>query len=110
MGERVDAVVKSVRQELASLDLARLQSLDIEDAAKDLLLANMPAIKPGVADAVMAKLLDPATGLTPDAELDAAGIASVLGLRSRYATPSKELADPTPYLDPSFLQRVRRVG
>lgn len=79
-------------------------------AAKDLLLANMPAIKPGVADAVMAKLLNPATGLTPGAELDAAGIATVLGLRSRYARPPKELADPAPYLDPSFLQRVRSVN
>jgi len=78
-------------------------------AAKDLLSANMPAIKPGVADAVMAKLLDPATGLTPGGELDAAGIEAVLGLRSRYARPAKELTDPAPYLDPSFFQGVRRA-
>ena len=78
-------------------------------AAKDLLLANMPAIKPGVADAVMAKLLNPATGLTPGGELDAAGIETVLGLRSRYARPAKELTDPAPYLDLSFFQGIRRA-
>ena len=68
-------------------------------AAKAVLLANMPAIRPGVADTVMAKLLDPATGLTPGGELDLAGAATVLRLRSRYARPSRTLADPAPYLD-----------
>ncbi|MCY3732102.1 MAG: ABC transporter substrate-binding protein [Rhodospirillaceae bacterium] len=75
-------------------------------AAKAVLLANMPAIRPGVADTVMAKLLDPATGLTPGGELDLAGAATVLRLRSRYARPARALADPAPYLDLSHWRTV----
>ena len=69
----------------------------------------MPAIKPGVADAVVTKLLNPATGLTPGGQVDTAGIETVLSLRSRYATPSKRLSDPSPYLDLSYLQRAKEV-
>ena len=76
-------------------------------AARDILLTNMPAIKPGVADAVMTKLLDPATGLTPGAEITPEGVETVLRLRSRYARPAKQLADPSPYLDLSYLEGVQ---
>ncbi len=80
---------------------------DNYETAKELLLANMPAIKPGVADAVMTKLLDPATGLTPGGEVDLPGVETVLGLRSRYATPPKRLSDPAPYLDLGYLRQVK---
>ena len=54
----------------------------------------------------MAKLLDPATGLTPGGELGLAGAATVLRLRSRYARPARALADPAPYLDLSHWRTV----
>ncbi len=69
------------------------------DAAVALLLERMPAIKPQVAPAVMAKLLDPATGLTPGGAVDEEGMRTVLALRSRYAKPRKALLSVEPYLD-----------
>ena len=78
-------------------------------AAKALLLRKMPAIKPPVADAVMGKLLDPATGLTAEAELDSTGIETVLDLRSRYGGAAIPLTDPHRYLDLSCLHGVRRL-
>lgn len=79
------------------------------DAAKKLLLNKMPAIKPPVADAVMGKLLDPATGLTAEAVFDSKGIETVLELRSRYGSGATPLTVPHRYLDLSYLPGVRRL-
>ena len=79
-------------------------------AAKALLLANMPALQPAVADAVMGKLLHPATGLTPEAALDPLGIRTVLDLRSRHGGGSAPLTDPGRYLAPDCLRRAQRAG
>ncbi len=105
--EHPDSVDAFIRGYLAGLDWTLTPGN--YEAGKDILLANMPAIKPGVADAVVTKLLNPATGLTPGGQVDTAGIETVLGLRSRYATPSKRLSDPSPYLDLSYLQRAKEV-
>ena len=105
--EYPDSVDAFIRGYLAGLDWTLTP--DNYEAAKEILLANMPAIKPGVADAVVTKLLNPATGLTPGGEVDTAGIEMVLSLRSRYATPPKRLSDPAPYLDLSYLQRAKEV-
>lgn len=79
------------------------------DAAKELLLSRMPAIRPPVADAVMGKLLDPATGLTAGAAFDSEGIETVLNLRSRYGSGATPLTSPHRYLDLSHLHGVRRL-
>ena len=105
--EHPDSVDAFIRGYLAGLDWTLTPGN--YEAGKDILLANMPAIKPGVADAVVTKLLNPATGLTPGGQVDTAGIETVLSLRSRYATPSKRLSDPSPYLDLSYLQRAKEV-
>ena len=105
--EHPDSVDAFIRGYLAGLDWTLTPGN--YEAGKDILLANMPAIKPGVADAVVTKLLNPATGLTPGGQVDTAGIETVLGLRSRYATPSKRLSDPSPYLDLSYLRRAKEV-
>lgn len=78
-------------------------------AAKALLLNRMPAIKAPVADAVMSKLLDPATGLTAEAEFDSKGIETVLELRSRYGSGATPLTVPHRYVDLSYLHGVRRL-
>ena len=78
-------------------------------AAKSLLLARMPALKPAVADAVMGKLLDPATGLTPEADFDSQGIDIVLNLRSRHGGFAMPLTDPGRYLDMGYLRRAQRL-
>ena len=68
------------------------------EAASRLLQARMPAIKPDVAGAVMASLLSPQTGLTPDGELLAEAMAAVLDLRSRYGSGTAPLTDVQKYL------------
>ena len=48
------------------------------------------------------ELLDPVRGFFRGAQVDLAGIATVLALRSRYGLPPKSLDDPARYYDPSF--------
>lgn len=79
------------------------------NAATALLLARMPAIKPGVAPAVMEKLLDPHTGLTPAGRIDPDGMRTVLALRSQYAKPRQQLEDIDRYLDLDYYTEVLPV-
>jgi len=83
-----------------------LDAANTVDAAA-ILRHQMPAIKAGVVDAVMSKLLAEETGLTPAAALDAAGMQTVLDLRSRYARPAKPLASAERYLDLSYYWRAQ---
>ena len=76
------------------------------EAGASLLLANMPAIKPGVVGAVMDSLLSPISGLTPKGAILRDGMKTVLGLRSRYGEPRKDLTDVDKYLDLSFYDQV----
>jgi ABC-type nitrate/sulfonate/bicarbonate transport system substrate-binding protein len=78
------------------------------DAASALLLRCMPAIKPGVVDAVMRKLLAPETGLTPAGAIDLEGMRAVLALRSRYAEPRRALTSADAYLDLRAYESVLR--
>jgi ABC-type nitrate/sulfonate/bicarbonate transport system substrate-binding protein len=73
--------------------------------AKRILLQNMPAIKPGVADAVMKSLLSQKSGLTPNGIILRDGIETVLRLRSNYGG-GEQLSDIDRYLDLSFYQDV----
>lgn len=76
------------------------------DEAARLLMAKMPAIKPGVVDAVMASLLNPQSGLTPKGAILRQGMETVLALRSTYGRPAKTLKDVDKYLDLSFYDAV----
>jgi len=75
-------------------------------AAGEILLRNMPAIKPGVVNAVLDKLLSPATGLTPRGEVDMEGVKKVLELRSLYGEPKRALTDTSAYFDLSHYERA----
>lgn len=77
-------------------------------AGADLLLEKMPAIKPGVVDAVMDSLLSPKSGLTSNGAILRDGMATVLALRSRYGAPKRELTDIEKYLDLSFYEDAMR--
>lgn len=68
-------------------------------AAATLLLAKLPAIKPQAVTAVMRSLLDPRSGLTPDAAILRDGMARVLDLRSRHGSAGKTLTDIDRYID-----------
>jgi ABC-type nitrate/sulfonate/bicarbonate transport system substrate-binding protein len=77
------------------------------EAGAKVLLANMPAIKPGVVGAVMESLLSPRSGLTPKAEILRDGMQTVLDLRSRYGPSKTPLKNVDKYLDLSFYDDVR---
>ncbi len=101
------AVVRGfIRGYLAGLDWTLDPANRAAGAA--LLLAKMPAIKPGVVEAVMDSLLSPKSGLTPQGAILRDGMATVLALRSRYGAPQRKLDDVEKYLDLSFYEDVVR--
>jgi ABC-type nitrate/sulfonate/bicarbonate transport system substrate-binding protein len=75
-------------------------------AATDVLLRNMPEIKPQVADAVMHSLLSPKSGLTPEARILMPGVTQVLELRARHGGGAP--LDPSRYIDLSYYDAVVR--
>ena len=82
-----------------------------QEAASALLAKRMPEIKPVLLGAVMASLLSPATGLTPEGELLPDGMAAVLDLRSRYGRGAAPLTDVQTYLWTGPYRQARtRVG
>ena len=68
----------------------------------------MPQMKPQAIAPAMAKLLDPRTGLVPQARLDLPGLHTVLALRSQYAPQRKSLADPMKYVDLSYYHEAMK--
>ena len=75
------------------------------EEATQILLTNMPEIKPQVAGAVMNSLLSPRSGLTPKGAMLMDGVDTVLDLRSRYGSGGK-LSDPTKYIDLSYYHSI----
>ena len=75
-------------------------------AATDILLHNMPEIKPPVAPKVMDSLLSPRSGLTPGGKILDDGVQTVLRLRSQYGKGAVALTDPTKYIDLRYFAAV----
>jgi len=67
-----------------------------------ILLKNLPEMSPTLARQSYGELLDPKDGFLRHARMNLEGLRTVLALRSRYAEPSKKLADPMKYYDPSY--------
>lgn len=102
-GSKINGFIRAYLAGLAwTLDPAN------KEDATQVLLRNMPEIKPPVAGAVMASLLSPRSGLTPEGAITIEGIRTVLALRSRYGKPGVPLADPYKYIDQSYLDSARR--
>ncbi len=78
------------------------------EEASQILLRNMPDIKPGVVGSVMASLLSPASGLTPQGAITIPGVHAVLDLRMRYGKPDAKLDDPARYIDLTWYDAARR--
>ena len=72
------------------------------EEGSQVLLRNMPDIKPGVVGSVMNSLLSPRSGLTPKGEVTIEGIRTVLDLRTRYGKPGSSLTDPHKYIDLTY--------
>ncbi|WP_394846237.1 ABC transporter substrate-binding protein [Pendulispora brunnea] len=65
---------------------------------------NMPDMPADVAAKVHRAFFVDANGLLRDGAINVEGTKMVLALRSKYAEPQKELTDPAPYIDTSFLE------
>jgi ABC-type nitrate/sulfonate/bicarbonate transport system substrate-binding protein len=74
-----------------------------------LLVANIRDMTPALAKQSYELLLAPRGGLTRDLRPDEQGIATVLALRSKYATPKKTLADPARYVDLTWYDKAFRA-
>jgi ABC-type nitrate/sulfonate/bicarbonate transport system substrate-binding protein len=76
------------------------------EIAQALLVANVRAMTPALARQSLDVLLDRSGGFFEDVRLDAAGMATVLALRSKFSEAKRVLADPGKYLDASYLQKA----
>jgi ABC-type nitrate/sulfonate/bicarbonate transport system substrate-binding protein len=71
-----------------------------------LLVANIRDMTPSLAKQSYDLLLADKGGLFRDLKPDAKGIATVLALRSKYATPPKTLGDASKYVDLSWYEKA----
>ena len=100
-------------QALQNFIRAELQAIDwITDptnaeAATDALERNMTGMDRGGAKAAMKNVLDPDLGLAGSDIIDAAGVATILALRSKYGEPQKDLTDPDRYIDLQYYNAAK---
>ena len=77
-------------------------------AASELLLLNMPEIKPGVINSVMKSLLSPVSGLTPEGKVLNDGMRTVIELRQKYGGRTLNASQLDKYLDLSHYEHARK--
>jgi ABC-type nitrate/sulfonate/bicarbonate transport system substrate-binding protein len=76
------------------------------EVAEALLVAHIGDMTPAMARRSYDLLVSDKGGLSRDLRPDAAGIATVLQLRSKFATPQKALADPQRYVDLAYYDKA----
>src|SRR5438094_216943 len=76
------------------------------DVAEALLVANIRDMTPALAKQAYDILRADKGGLYRNLAPDAAGIRTVLALRSKYGTPQKTLTDPSKYVDLSYYEKA----
>ena len=76
------------------------------EVVEALLVANIRDMTPALAHQSYDLLLAPRGGFSRDLKPDEQGIATVLALRSKYATPPKALGDPKKYYDLSWYDKA----
>ena len=75
--------------------------------AVEILCRNLPQMTQEIAQASHAELLDPVRGFFRHCDIDRAGLACVLELRSRYGVPTRLLDDPAKYCDLGYAADAR---
>ena len=73
-----------------------------------ILLRNLPQMTPELAQRSYEELLDPKYGFFRKGQMSLQGLRTVLALRTRYAEPKKNLAEPMKYYDPSYYDAAMR--
>jgi len=74
--------------------------------AASIFAAQTPEMSIAAAAALMQQLTTSRGGLSRTGAFDIEGLKVVLSLRSQYATPKRELRDPSRYFDQSYLARA----
>jgi ABC-type nitrate/sulfonate/bicarbonate transport system substrate-binding protein len=72
-----------------------------------MMMRNLDGVTLELAEASYTAMLAPRTGFAPRAELDMAGIATVLSLRSAYGPGARALADPERYIERAYLREAQ---
>lgn len=78
------------------------------NAAEALLIANVPNMSADLARQSFELMLHPVSGFFANAQLDAAGVRSVMAMRSRLGQPQRNLTDPTRYIDERYWAEAQR--
>jgi ABC-type nitrate/sulfonate/bicarbonate transport system substrate-binding protein len=94
--------LKELRDPVIAFGRAFRESLGWLDANADqavAILAARASMPEAAAKRAVPVLLDPVNGLFRDLRIDEAGLRTVLRLRSRHATPSRQLDDPARYIE-----------
>lgn len=76
------------------------------EIAEAILIANVRDMTPPLAKRSYDALFAPSRGFIRDLALDPARIQTVLGLRSKFAEPRKNLTDPAKYIDTSYRDKA----
>src|SRR5215469_1182582 len=95
-----DKVIAYIRGYVEAIDW--LYDRVNREAAVQILRKNLPQMSQDLAERSYDELLDPQDGFFRQGRIDMAGLKTVLELRSRYGKPTKLLADPMKYYDPSY--------
>jgi ABC-type nitrate/sulfonate/bicarbonate transport system substrate-binding protein len=103
--ERETDLIGYIRAYLAALDWLFEPANKAEAIA--ILRKNLPNMNEELAAKSYAILAHPTRGFARRAELDVAGVNTVLALRSKYAQPPKQLTDPAKYYDLQYYAKAR---
>jgi ABC-type nitrate/sulfonate/bicarbonate transport system substrate-binding protein len=79
-------------------------------AAVALLRRHAPGMSADTAEAAARVMLDPKSGLAPDAALDPAGLEQVLSLRNEFGRPPRPLTDAKAFYDLTYYDQAMRGG
>src|SRR5258708_2128425 len=79
-----------------------------KDEAIAIFRKNLPNVSEQGAQAAYGVLLAASGGFQKKAQIDLAGVRTVLALRSKYAEPKKTLTDPSKYYEDSFYRAAIR--
>lgn len=76
------------------------------EEALAMFMKNVPNATRQSAETSYSVLLDQSTGFQRGAQIDVAGVRTVLALRAKYGKPQKNLASPESYYDPQYFDRA----
>lgn len=97
-----NALIGFIRGNVAALDWLYHPKNKAE--ALEVLQKHLPGTTADIAEKSYRVLLNPVNGFPKKAQIDVAGVKTVMDIRAQYGTPHKSLTDPSRYYDLSYYQ------